>query len=99
MTTELLKPRDVMRLTGLGRDAVYGAIHRCELRASRRANRYLIRRDDFEQWLDDGLVQPDDHAVDIAPPRARRRRGNSTTSQARGSVARLDEIERQERAA
>ena len=55
----LLSPQDVARRCGLSRKAVYRAIERGELRASRLCSRLRIRPDDVDAWLQASTVVPD----------------------------------------
>lgn len=48
----LLAPDEVARLCGLSRKAVYRAIERGELRASRLCSRLRIRPDDVDEWIE-----------------------------------------------
>ena len=61
MNAPLLSPEDVAALCGLSRKAVYRAIERGELQASRLCSRLRIRPEDVESWLaanQVGLTQP-----------------------------------------
>jgi excisionase family DNA binding protein len=51
-------PAELADLVGLSRKAIYRAIERGELRASRVANRLRIRPIDVDAWLEGGLVEP-----------------------------------------
>ena len=55
----LLSPQDVARRCGLSRKAVYRAIERGELRASRLCSRLRTRPDDVDAWLQASTVVPD----------------------------------------
>lgn len=50
-------PAEVAELVGLSRKAIYRAIDRGELRASRVTNRLRIRSVDVDAWLEDGRVE------------------------------------------
>src|SRR5262249_55357300 len=54
----LLCPEDVARRCGLSRRAVYRAIERGELRASRLCSRIRIRAADVEAWVDENQIEP-----------------------------------------
>jgi excisionase family DNA binding protein len=54
----LLSPEDVARQCGLSRRAVYRAIERGELRASRLCSRIRIRAADVEAWVDENEIKP-----------------------------------------
>ena len=58
----MLSPAEVARLAGLSRAAVYRAIERGELKASRLCGRLRVEPGDFEDWKRQGLVRP------TAPP-------------------------------
>jgi excisionase family DNA binding protein len=81
---KLLSPRQVAERSGLSTDAVYRAIHRGELRASRvcDGSRLRIREDDFERWIAANLVEPK------SPPQARGRRTSGRPAK-RGSLRAL----------
>jgi excisionase family DNA binding protein len=51
VTAPLLSPEDVAALCGLSRKAVYRAIERGELQASRLCSRLRIRPENVEDWL------------------------------------------------
>lgn len=55
----LLSPEQVARRCGLSRKAVYRAIERGELRASRLCSRLRLRSEDVEAWIDVNAVEPD----------------------------------------
>ena len=67
MTRPLLSPEDVARQCGLSRRAVYRAIERGELRASRLCSRLRIRPEDLDAWIDANRVEP---AVRVGAPPA-----------------------------
>ena len=54
----LLAPSTVAQLCGLSRRAVYRAIERGELRASRLCSRLRVRPADLTDWLDRNRVEP-----------------------------------------
>jgi excisionase family DNA binding protein len=54
----LLSPDEVARLCGYSRKAIYGAIERGELRATKRCSRWRIAADDLRAWLEDGVPAP-----------------------------------------
>ena len=54
----LLSPEDVARQCGLSRRAVYRAIERGELRASRLCSRIRIRSADVDAWVDENQIEP-----------------------------------------
>ena len=58
MSGPLLSPEDVARHCGLSRRAVYRAIERGELRASRLCSRLRIRSQDMEAWITANRVEP-----------------------------------------
>ena len=58
MSGPLLSPEDVARHCGLSRRAVYRAIERGELRASRLCSRLRIRSQDVEAWITANSVEP-----------------------------------------
>ena len=53
--TPLLTPSEVARLCGYSRKAIYAAIERGELRATKRCSRWRISEDDLKAWLDEGV--------------------------------------------
>jgi len=53
---QLLSPEDVARQCGLSRKAVYRAIERGELRASRLCSRLRLRAEDVEAWIEANAV-------------------------------------------
>jgi excisionase family DNA binding protein len=61
----LLSPEQVARRCGLSRRAVYRAIERGELRASRLCSRIRIRAADVEAWFDEHEIEPSSNE---APP-------------------------------
>jgi excisionase family DNA binding protein len=64
----LLSPEEVARQCGLSRRAVYRAVERGELRASRLCSRIRIRASDVEEWVDESRIEPPS-----APARSLRR--------------------------
>jgi excisionase family DNA binding protein len=54
----LLAPDEVASICGLSRKAVYRAIERGELRASRLCSRLRITREDVDRWIEASLVAP-----------------------------------------
>ena len=54
----LLSPEQVARRCGLSRRAVYRAIERGELRASRLCSRIRIRAGDVEAWVEENQIEP-----------------------------------------
>ena len=52
MEAALLSPEDVATQCGLSRKAVYRAIERGELRASKLCSRLRIRPDDLDTWIE-----------------------------------------------
>jgi excisionase family DNA binding protein len=57
-TQPLLSPEQVATMCGLSRRAVYRAIERGELIASRVCSRLRIRPEDVADWLDRNRVEP-----------------------------------------
>lgn len=53
----LLSPEDVAKRCGLSRKAVYRAIDRGELKASRLCSRLRIREEDMESWIEANRVE------------------------------------------
>jgi excisionase family DNA binding protein len=58
----LLAPDEVAAICGLSRKAVYRAIERGELRASRLCSRLRVTPEDLDRWIDASQVEP------TAPP-------------------------------
>jgi excisionase family DNA binding protein len=54
----LLSPDEVASLCGYSRKAIYGAIERGELRATKRCSRWRIFVDDLRAWLEEGVPAP-----------------------------------------
>lgn len=80
---ELLAVEEVASLCGLSRKAIYRAIERGELRATKRCSRWRVWRDDLRTWLEDGVNEP---AGEVAPPRRHR---TAPVRQRRGSFRAL----------
>jgi excisionase family DNA binding protein len=55
----LLSPEEVARACGLSRRAVYRAIARGELRATRLCSRLRIHPAEFEKWIEAGTPRPE----------------------------------------
>ncbi len=68
MNVVLLAPEEVARLCGLSRRAVYRAIERGELRASRLCSRLRVRPEDVKAWIALNRVEPPERST---LPRAR----------------------------
>lgn len=83
--TSWLSPTQAAARTPLSRKAIYGAIRRHELRASKRCARRMIRETDLEAWITSGV--PDEPQDLPARPRLRPSRP------AAGSLAALRAIE------
>jgi excisionase family DNA binding protein len=84
---EMLAVEEVASLCGLSRKAIYRAIERGELRATKRCSRWRIWREDLVAWLEDGINEPATPATE--PRRARR----SAPRPLRGSFRQLLESE------
>jgi excisionase family DNA binding protein len=54
----LLSPYEVASLCGYSRKAIYAAIERGELRATKRCSRWRISADDLRAWLEEGIPAP-----------------------------------------
>jgi excisionase family DNA binding protein len=54
----LLSPDEVASLCGYSRKAIYGAIERGELRATKRCSRWRISVHDLRAWLEEGVPAP-----------------------------------------
>jgi len=63
----LLSPEDVAHRCGLSRKAVYRAIERGELRASRLCSRLRVRAEDVEAWIEANAVTPVGRRVPARP--------------------------------
>ena len=55
----MLSPEEVAQTCGLSRRAVYRAIERGELVASRLCNRLRVREEDLDAWVDGARVEPE----------------------------------------
>jgi excisionase family DNA binding protein len=64
----LLSPEEVGRRCGLSRRAVYRAIERGELRASRLCSRIRIRAADVDAWVDENEIDPPSEPTPRARP-------------------------------
>jgi excisionase family DNA binding protein len=58
-------PSEVAELVGLSRKAIYRAIERGELAASRVSSRLRIRPADIDSWLEAGRIET---SATVAPP-------------------------------
>jgi excisionase family DNA binding protein len=68
----LLSPEEVASHCGLSRRAVYRAIERGELRASRLCSRIRIRATDVDAWVDENQIEPpSEQARPVRPPALR----------------------------
>jgi excisionase family DNA binding protein len=56
--TEFKSPKEIAGLCGLSPRAIYRAIGRGELRASRLCGRLRCRTVDVEEWIESNLVEP-----------------------------------------
>jgi excisionase family DNA binding protein len=65
---QLLSPEDVAAKCGLSRKAIYRAIERGELTATRICSRIRIRPEDVDEWIEANLVPP--RVADVRVPRA-----------------------------
>jgi hypothetical protein len=79
-----LSPEQVAERVPLSRKAIYGAIRRRELVASKRCGRWMVQEQDIETWVAAGVPRPPE------PDRVRRR---ISRPPARGSLAALRAIE------
>jgi excisionase family DNA binding protein len=75
--TVLLSPEQVAEFCGYSRKAIYRAIERGELRATKRCSRWRIWAEDLELWLEGGVPERDigrgrRQAQALAPTPARR---------------------------
>lgn len=86
-----LSPEQVAERTPMSRKAVYGAIRRGELRASKRCGRWMVLEHDLDAWVAAGVPEPAKQL--IPPPVARPRRRGGPPAQ--GSLAALRSIERE----
>lgn len=57
MVEQLLSPVEVATICGLSRKAVYRAIERGELNATRLCSRIRIRPGDVDQWIESNRVR------------------------------------------
>lgn len=80
-----LSPEQAAARTPLSRKALYGAIRRGELRASKRCGRWMIRESDLDEWIAGGIPAESDPS-----PPARRTRDRRPAA---GSLAALRAIE------
>ena len=64
----LLSPEEVARRCGLSRRAVYRAIDRGELRASRLCSRIRIRAADVDAWVEENQIEPASHQTQFSRP-------------------------------
>jgi excisionase family DNA binding protein len=55
---QLLTPEQVASLCGYSRKAIYRAIERGELRATKRCSRWRLWPSDVEHWLEEGVHSP-----------------------------------------
>jgi excisionase family DNA binding protein len=69
VSAALLSPEDVARQCSLSRRAVYRAIERGELRASRLCSRLRVRPEDVDAWIAANHVEPAER-VGVPPPLA-----------------------------
>ena len=60
----LFRPDEVAAMCGLSRKAVYRAIERGELRASKLCSRLRITPEDIDSWIEANKIEP------AAPPEA-----------------------------
>jgi excisionase family DNA binding protein len=79
----LLTPDEVASLCGYSRKAIYRAIERGELRATKRCSRWRILAEDVERWLEDGVRVVDNES------RITRKRTLPPVALRRGSFASL----------
>jgi excisionase family DNA binding protein len=63
-----MSPEDVAAKCGLSRKAIYRAIERGELAATRLCSRIRIRPQDVDQWIEANRVPP--RVADLHVPRA-----------------------------
>ena len=80
--TEFKSPNEIASLCGLSPRAIYRAIGRGELRASRLCGRLRCRTVDVEEWIERNLVKP-------APILKQLRRNGRSASADRGSLRRM----------
>ena len=65
----LLRPDEVAALCGLSRKAVYRAIERGELRASKLCSRLRVTGEDVDRWIEASQIEPR-HSPEPRPARA-----------------------------
>jgi excisionase family DNA binding protein len=58
MTDQLLTPEQVAQIVGLSRRAIYRAIERGDLQASKLCARLRIREADLDDWIQSRRVEP-----------------------------------------
>lgn len=80
-------PGQAAARTPLSRKAIYGAIRRRELRASKRCGRWMIRESDLDRWIANGVPEREDPEP-AAPSRPVRKQRPEA-----GSLAALRAIE------
>ena len=66
--TPLLRVSEAAELAGLSTRAIYRAIERGELRASRLCSRLRIPRAAFDEWIERSTVRPAEPPAAPAPP-------------------------------
>lgn len=66
----LIGPEEVAALCGLSRKAVYRAIDRGELPASKLCSRLRIRPDDVDRWIDANRLEKETADREVRPVRA-----------------------------
>ena len=71
----MLSPEEVAQACGLSRRAVYRAIERGELVASRLCNRLRVREADLDAWVDGQRVEPEPQRASVGPPASLPARG------------------------
>lgn len=79
---EFKSPKEIASLCGLSPRAIYRAISRGELRATRLCGRLRCRTVDVEEWIERNLVKP-------APILKRLRHDDHATATDRGSLRRM----------
>ena len=60
-----LRPAEAAKLAGLSTRAIYRAIQRGELRATRLCSRLRIPRDAFDEWVAGGAVRVERPIVEV----------------------------------
>jgi excisionase family DNA binding protein len=83
LMSALLSPEEVADFCGYSRKAIYRAIERGELRATKRCSRWRIWADDLQRWLETGVPARPER------PRPHGARGPSPTPSRRGSFRAL----------